>query len=271
MKIEPKICSGILAKAAHLQPLAQQLATQLNLPLLESEAHFQADAIYLLYQTDGLRIVATTNRQPLSFHIDFGDGLYLRRQQTGGKDQGLAKAVGIKQNHLPTVLDATAGFARDSFTLASLGCQITLLERSPVLAAMLEDAIERASYDHQIANIIARMDLHRIDAQTYLSEIATNKAPAPDVIYLDPMFPERKKKAQVKKEMQILHQLLGSDDQTPYPLELALTVAKQRVVVKRPKQAEDLNNLEPSYRVIGKASRYDIYLTADSETASKQN
>lgn len=271
MKTKPTFCSGILAKATHLQPLAQELATQLNLPVLESEAQFKADAIYLLYQTDGLHIVATTNRQPLSFHIDFADGLYLRRQQTSGKDQGLAKAVGIKQNHLPTVLDATAGFARDSFTLASLGCQVTLLERSPVLAAILEDAIERASYDHQIANIIARMDLHTIDAQAYLGEINTNKTPAPDVIYLDPMFPERKKKAQVKKEMQILHQLLGSDDQLPYPLELALNVAKQRVVVKRPKQAEDLNNQEPSFRIVGKASRYDIYLTGDNKTAPNQH
>jgi 16S rRNA (guanine1516-N2)-methyltransferase len=267
LKTKPKFCSGILAKAPYLHPLAQQLATKLDLPLLEPEDHFEKGAIYLLYQTDGLHIVATTHQQPLRFHIDFGDGLYLRRQQTGGKDQGLAKAVGIKQNYLPTVLDATAGFARDSFTLASLGCQVTLLERSPVLAAMLEDAIERASYDHQIASIIARMQLHTMDAQAYLINVTTNKYPAPDAIYLDPMFPERKKKAQVKKEMQILHQLLGSDDQTPYPLELALAIAKQRVVVKRPKQAEDLNNQQPSYRIVGKASRYDIYLTGENKTA----
>ena len=239
--------------------------------LLGQDEPLKADSIYLLYQPDGLHIVSTTDRKPLDFHIDFGGGLYLRRQQTGGKDQGLAKAVGIKQNYLPTVLDATAGFARDSFTLASLGCQVTLLERSPVLAVMLADAIERASYDHQIAGTIERMQFHKTDALSYLNELTDNKQNAPDVIYLDPMFPERKKKAQVKKEMQILHQLLGSDDHTPYPLELALSLAKRRVVVKRPKQAEDLNNLEPSFRVVGKAGRYDIYLTDEAKPDSAES
>ena len=110
------------------------------------------------------------------------------------------------------------------------------------------------------------MQLHKTDALSYLSELNDNKQNAPDVIYLDPMFPERKKKAQVKKEMQILHQLLGSDDHTAYPLELALSLAKRRVVVKRPKQAEDLNGLEPSFRVVGKAGRYDIYLTDETKS-----
>lgn len=262
------MCAGIRAETVHLRPVALALATRLELPLLEPGENLQADAIYLLYQTDGLHIVATTGKQALNFHIDFAGGLYRRRQRSAGKEQGLAKAIGIKPNFLPTVLDATAGFARDSFTLASLGCQVTLLERSPVLEAMLADAIERGSYDHHIADIIERMQLHWVDAETYLAGIAATQHPVPDVIYLDPMFPERKKKAQVKKEMQILHQLLGSDDHTPYPLELALNVARQRVVVKRPKDAGDLNRHEPNYRIVGKTGRYDIYLTADRKPAS---
>ena len=257
-------CSGVLTESPHLFPLAQQLATQLRLPLLEAQQAVRPGTLYLRYQPDGLHIVSENNGKPFSFQIDFTAGLYRRRLQTGGKNQGLVKAIGIKGNHLPSVLDATAGFARDSFTLASLGCEVTLLERSPVLAAMLAEAIDRASYDHEIADIIVRMTLRSMDAQEYLRNLSANNHPKPDVIYLDPMFPERRKKAQVKKEMQILHQLLGSDDHQPCPLELALTTAKQRVVVKRPKQAEDLNEIEPSFRVIGKSSRYDIYLTNTS-------
>ena len=254
-------CSGILAESPRLQPLAEQLAQQLMLPVLDADQPIEPDALYLHYRPDGLHIISANNGKPLDFQIDFTSGLYRRRLETGEKNQGLAKAIGVKGNHLPMVLDATAGFARDSFTLASLGCQVTLLERSPVLASMLAEAIDRASCDHEIADIIARMALHTIDAQQYLQNLASNSQPKPEVVYLDPMFPERRKKALVKKEMQILHQLLGNDDQQPYPLELAMTVATHRVVVKRPKQAEDLNGKNPSFRVVGKSSRYDVYLT----------
>ena len=263
MKIEPTLCAGIQAELPHLRPLAQQLAAQLQIPFIEANQKLTANAIYLQYHTDGLHIVSTNAKsKSLSFHIDFSDGLYLRRLQTSDKNQGLAKAVGFKPHYLPRVLDATAGFARDSFTLASLGCRVTMLERSPVLAALLSEAMERVSYDHNVADTLERMQVQCTEAMKYLTQLTPEQAP--DVIYLDPMFPERKKKAQVKKEMQILHQLLGSDDHTPYPLQLAINTAKNRVVVKRPKQAEDLNNMEPSFRVTGKASRYDIYL-ADSD------
>ncbi|MBV1914886.1 MAG: class I SAM-dependent methyltransferase [Pseudomonadales bacterium] len=258
-------CSGVRAESPLLQPLAKQLAIQLKLPSLDPDQPVESDTLYLQYQPDGLHIIWENRGKPLGFQIDFTSGLYRRRLQTGGKNQGLAKAIGIKGNHMPTVLDATAGFARDSFTLASLGCEVTLLERSPILAAMLAEAIDRASYDHEIADIIARMTLHSIDAEEYLHYLASNNQPKPDVVYLDPMFPERRKKALVKKEMQILHQLLGNDDHQPYPLELAMTVATHRVVVKRPRQAEDLNEKKPSFRVIGKSSRYDVYLTEISD------
>ena len=54
------------------------------------------------------------------------------------------------------------------------------------------------------------MELIHNDAENYMESIALEKRP--NVVYLDPMFPVRAKTAQVKKEMQVFHQLLGAEN-----------------------------------------------------------
>jgi len=97
------------------------------------------------------------------------------------------------------------------------------------------------------------------DAIDYIAENITNKASAPDVIYIDPMYPDRKKSALVKKDMQILQHLHDRDDKSSELLECALQYAKKRVVVKRPVQAETLNSRKPNTCIKSKKTRYDIY------------
>ena len=80
------------------------------------------------------------------------------------------------------------------------------------------------------------------------------------MVYLDPMFPEQNRGTKVKKEMQIFHKLIGIDDDCCALLNLALSVARQRAVVKRPRNAPYLSNTKPDYSVEGKSSRFDIYL-----------
>ena len=82
---------------------------------------------------------------------------------------------------------------------------------------------------------------------------------APDVIYIDPMYPDRKKSALVKKDMQILQRLHGKDENTAELLDSALKFAKKRVVVKRPVQAETLSQKKPNTCIKSKKTRYDIY------------
>ena len=79
-----------------------------------------------------------------------------RRQFGGGKGQMIAKAVGIKGGIKPQILDATAGLGKDAFVLATLGCEMTLLERSPIIHQLLQDGIERAS-ESDVSDIIQRM------------------------------------------------------------------------------------------------------------------
>ncbi len=208
----------------------------------------------------GLQLLDLQNKMTLQ--VDFiGGSLGHRRKYGGGKGQTIARAVGIKQGKpMPEVLDATAGLGKDSYVLACLGCSITMLERSPVVAALLRDGIDRASLNIDFQEIIDRgFSLKQSDALSYIEMLDDEHKP--DVIYLDPMYPERKKSASVKKNMQLLQQLLGQDMDTHNVLSAALQKAKQRVVVKRPKGAPVLDfEVRPTLHYESKSTRYDVYI-----------
>lgn len=168
----------------------------------------------------------------------------------------IAKAIGIQPGVRPELLDATAGLGRDAFVLASLGCQVTLIERQPIIAALLADGLARAARYPETAPIIARMRLLSGDAIALMA--SWNEAP-PQVIHLDPMFPHRDKSALVKKEMRVFRPLVGEDDDAPKLLAAALQLATHRVVVKRARKAPCIEGPKPGYCLEGKSSRYDIY------------
>ncbi|HEY8332105.1 MAG TPA: class I SAM-dependent methyltransferase, partial [Pseudomonas sp.] len=154
------------------------------------------------------------------------------------------------------VLDATAGLGRDAFVLASLGCEVSLIERQPLIAALLEDGLARAARDPEVAAIVAHMQLLTGNA---VALMGAWQGEPPQVIYLDPMFPHRDKSALVKKEMRLFRPLVGDDLDAPALLEAALALASHRVVVKRPRKAPCIDGAKPSYQLEGKSSRYDIY------------
>lgn len=209
-----------------------------------------------------LEIVDLTNKMSLS--VDFISGsLGHRKKYGGGKGQTIAKAIGMKQGvPAPYILDATAGLAKDSYVFACLGCKVTMLERSPIVAALVFDGIERASLNIEFAEILNQgFEFHQADAVEYIQVIDEDFKP--DVIYLDPMYPDRKKSASVKKNMQILQKLLGHDLDTSELLNHALDKARKRVVVKRPKGAPVLDaSRSPTLSFDSKATRYDVYIIA---------
>lgn len=230
---------------------ASQLAAGLQLPQ-EGEAEFA-----LQVSNDGLQFAALGADAPGPIRVDFVDGAVAhRRLYGGGSGQMIAKAVGIQPGIRPRVLDATAGLGKDAFVLAELGCQITLIERQPIIAALLEDGLRRAHENHEICAIVDRMQLLVGNA----IELMTNWAnEVPQVIYLDPMFPHREKTALVKKEMRLFRPLAGNDDDAPSLLAAALSLATHRVVVKRPRKAPPIEGVKPGYVLEGKSSRFDIY------------
>jgi 16S rRNA (guanine1516-N2)-methyltransferase len=194
-------------------------------------------------------------KQGLVF-VDFASGAVAhRRKFGGGKGQSIAKAVGLKPGVQIEVIDATAGLGRDAFVLASLGCHVTLVERSPVAAALLEDGLERAYMDYEIGEWMQqRMKLQFGSGYEFLKENDT------DVVYLDPMFPHKKKSALVKKEMRVFQGVVGADLDADDLLDVALKAARYRVVVKRPDYAPFLNDKKPSMSIKTKKNRFDVYV-----------
>lgn len=189
--------------------------------------------------------------------VDFTQGtLAHRRRYGGGRGEAVAKAAGIHGNYCPDVVDATAGLGRDAFILASLGCRVRMLERNPVVAALLDDGLQRGYQDREIGQWLQQqLTLLHFSSLTALATIS----PAPDVVYLDPMFPHRQKSALVKKEMRVFQTLVGADEDADGLLEPARKLAKKRVVVKRPDYAPPLNGVITQSAIVTKNHRFDIY------------
>lgn len=165
----------------------------------------------------------------------------------------LVRAVKVKGIGEPIVVDATAGLGEDSFLLAAAGCRVLLFEYDPVIFALLSDALERAKKDPETAPIASRMTLFPGDSIPALPTLT----PHPDVVLLDPMFPERTKSALVKKKFQLLHQLERPCENERALFDAALAAHPKRVVIKRPAKGPYLAGVKPSYSLSGSAVRFD--------------
>jgi 16S rRNA (guanine1516-N2)-methyltransferase len=216
---------------------------------------------YLSFINDALTFSIDDNNQILTLSHSFTSGKNKHRQQYGGgKNQPLPKACGLDKHPNWTIFDATAGIGRDAYVLAGLGAQVTLCEQHPVLYALLVDAIKRGALNEEVGTVIQRMQVIHGNSLDVLNNLLETKSKLPDVIYLDPMYPDRKKSAKVKKEMQILQHLVGYNSQDNSLFEAAYATACHRVVVKRPKSAVTLASCKPSYTVKSLNTRYDVYV-----------
>jgi 16S rRNA (guanine1516-N2)-methyltransferase len=173
----------------------------------------------------------------------------------------LGRAVGVGKKENLHVLDATAGLGRDSFVLADLGCQMSLCEQHPIIGELLVSGLERAQQqgDEWLRSVSRRLEFFPGDAR----EMEPGRIQEIDVIYLDPMFPERNKSASVKKEMALFQSLLEGTESESDAEDLLLWSLEQdvaRVVVKRPAKAPNLARRKPAHTIAGKSVRYDVYV-----------
>lgn len=237
---------------------AQQLANSSGIPLVQANIPSPSFLLHLNASHLELHFTEDTSLKPL--YIDFLSGKARhRRLYGGGKGQQLAKAIGLNKYKNPTVLDTTAGLGRDGFVLATLGCQMTMIERALPVYLLLKDALNRVenSEDEAVKAITRNMKLIHSSSMDFMEKM--DKGEYPDVVYIDPMFPAREKSAKVKKDMALFHHLVGKDEDSEKLLELALTKAQKRIAVKRPKLAAPLCK-KPNFQITGKSTRYDIYL-----------
>ena len=175
----------------------------------------------------------------------------IRRGNLAGEH--LVRAVKLKGVERPLVVDATAGLGEDSFLLAAAGCRVLLYEKDPVIAALLRDAWERAKRDPETSEIAERMTVIEGDSVAALPTLD----PPPDVVLLDPMFPERRKTALVKKKFQLLHLLERPCENERELLDAAFAAKPKRIVIKRPAKGPCLAGVKPSYSLDGSAVRFD--------------
>ncbi|VFP81956.1 class I SAM-dependent methyltransferase [Candidatus Erwinia haradaeae] len=224
--------------------------------------HDPQSSIILIAKADYLT-VCNLNEPALGniFVNFFCKSITYRRQFGGGISEAIARAVGIKKNYFPNILDATAGFGRDAFILAMLGCHVRMLERNPVVAALLDDGLRRGYTDTKIGSWLSE---HMILLPFSSLLVSPNIDPLPDVVYLDPMYPLKKKKSLVKKEMRILQSLVGMDTDADSLLHPARILAKKRVVVKRPRNAPALSMIHTDHIIKTKKHRFDIYSPINS-------
>jgi 16S rRNA (guanine1516-N2)-methyltransferase len=188
--------------------------------------------------------------------VDFvGGAVGYRFRANAAANHALFKATGVSSAQHPQVIDATAGLGRDSFLLASMGARVTLIERSPEVHQLLQDALETArAAGPDLADVVARMTLLHGDARALLPSLQA------DVVMVDPMHPERKKTALVKQEMRLLRQLVGADPDVLELMQAALSCNCKRVVLKWPLRADALQGLrKASYQIAGKTVRYDVF------------
>lgn len=243
------ICLRIVTSVATTDP---NLAAQYDLPQVEADT--QTYPFLLTYQDNKLVLQPMADKGPGAIAVDFVGGRAAYRRTRGGQKELVARACGVKGANMPRIIDATAGLGRDAFVLAHLGCSVTMLECSPVIAALLADGLKRLYAEPAVATGI-QLTLIHTDAVSYLQ-----KQPVVDVVYLDPMYPQSKKDALVKKEMRLLRSIVGNDDNAEALLEAALACAQRRVVVKRPRLAPTVNHRKPDIVYSGKNSRFDVYL-----------
>lgn len=235
---------------------AQELAKSLRAEVIESID--QREDVVLVLTDTRLELRTCGKGAPGPVFVDFVGGS-LGFSRTVNRFGLLFKAVGFKKGTAaPSVVDATAGLCHDAFLLACQGCCVTAFERSPFLHALIVDGLNRAcDADKELEAIIQeRLRVICADALDALTNIDPHEKP--DVVYLDPMFPERTKTALVKKEMRILRTIVGDDGDAAALLDLSRYTAKKRVVVKRMKHAPELAP-DPSVCYRGKTTRFDVY------------
>ncbi|MDE0092320.1 MAG: class I SAM-dependent methyltransferase [Oligoflexia bacterium] len=178
-----------------------------------------------------------------SFQLDFSKSKYLSHNQT------LVQAIGFKNIPL-SILDITAGWAKEAFLMSQLGCQVTAIESNPFVFYLVQESLEYSKVD--VNQLRIRLD----NSLNYLKSLK-NSYHYPDVIFMDPMF-EGRKKSLSKKSLRILKEIVGKTTNKQTLFNSALLKAKKRIVVKRHKLDKPLQkNALCSFK--GHSICYDVF------------
>ncbi len=226
--------------------MAESFAKKNNIPMTEKPG----DQLTLIFDKKGVSLSGFG----LSYQGDF-EGMLHRVTNGRLAHEMLVRAAKSDKENL-TAIDATAGMGEDAFLLAAYGYEVTLFEQNPVVAALLKDALRRAKKHPVLKEIAGRMTLFCEDSIEFMSK----KMDPTNLIYLDPMFPKRRKSGLINKKLQLIQKLEPPCSAEEDLFDAALKAGPERIIVKRPLKSAFLAGRKPAYELKGKAIRYDCYV-----------
>lgn len=229
---------------------AKNIAERLNIEIITSNK--ENYDILLSMDESGLALVSDN----MKLYGDFSKSIKRIKQNNLQKEMLIhaVKIKGEKENLI--AIDATAGLGEDSILLAAYGYNVELYEKNPIISELLKDAMERAEKISELKDIIGRMKVHNEDSIIAMQNLKYK----PDIILLDPMFPERTKSALIKKKFQILHKIENPCSDENEMLSSAIKANPKKLVIKRPLKGEYLAGVKPDYSLKGSSIRYDCII-----------
>jgi 16S rRNA (guanine1516-N2)-methyltransferase len=234
--------------------LSQELALRLAVPLYHTVDKFTSEIFFLSWRDGCLKLLDKDLLKKGGLSVDIAPRNGEQRSWPAPKEGALAQAIGRKTR---TVVDATTGWAQDSLHIFRMGYDVRCIERSPIMVELLKDAFVRLA----VVDWVTRLSLSvPVLMSGNAIDILPQLAVAPDCIYIDPMFPQKRKKSALpKKSMLILRDLLGDDLDREALFDAALEATAKRVVVKSPDYASPLGGV-PTESFKSKLLRYDVYI-----------
>ena len=236
----------ICIKAGADTEWANSLSERLRLPITDTEG----EGLTVLFDESGVSLKGYN----LSYQGDF-EGMIRRVSDGRLAHEMLVKAAKTQEKGLKAV-DATAGMGEDSFLLAAYGYEVTLHEQNPIIATLLKDSLNRAKKHPFLKDIVGRMQLIEGDSV----ELLKSEKDSTDLIYLDPMFPERQKSGLIGKKLQLIQKLEPPCSSEQDLFGAAIDTGASKIIVKRPLKSPHLAGKKPNYMLKGKAIRYDCYV-----------
>jgi 16S rRNA (guanine1516-N2)-methyltransferase len=195
----------------------------------------------------------------------FTEATWLRRlQQASRHQESLLKVAGKNIAQL-NIVDATGGRGYDALLLAKAGAHVSVCERDPLIFALLQDAQQRARQHPLLAPYLERMQWQQLDSVDYLQMLSARHE-HPDLVYCDPMFPQRSKSALNQKNLLALQHWLGhgEEDQLNRLLQQALDSAQQRVILKYASHQPLPTTIKPTFSQAGRGHHWYVFLTSNS-------
>lgn len=275
----------VVIEDAYVNLQALKLFELLGFSIVKKDTEFGEYGQFIL--KNGALIFRHDDLQITSTEIDHVIDNYKKTFRSIRK-QPLAKSVGIKniqENKL--ILDLTSGVGNDLLLLKAFGANVLGVERSEICTALLmfgaisssgddlpiivkEDSLNFLSFlkgvdsgnssgiifNQGCKDKVIRLSSYKESLNSLLSE------GEPQVIYLDPMYDEINKKTLPRKEMQVLRNVLpkGTPEDTERLFYHSFEIVKDRVVMKRSMKAKVKFSDHFSHSIIGKSTRYDVYL-----------